>query len=178
MTDNMVVAVFPSRKKLLRALDHLMEQSVVDIQRASVVSRAENGETIVMGDDLSPDEGGIAGSVLGAAIGVLGMAQLGALTLPGIGPIIVLGTGILLGGVLGRMTGRFAADIFDFSLTDDLLDLFTQQLQSGHSALVLQLCEDHTKSLPTLQDVLKPFGVEFIETLKTATTKQPPAHLA
>ncbi len=114
MDNRIIVMVFPSRNILSRALDHLLELDKLNIERAAIVARARSGEIIILDDDVSPDEGGIAGGTLGAAMTALGLVQLGALALPGVGPIIALGAGALVGGLVGRITGRFAANLIDF----------------------------------------------------------------
>lgn len=178
MGDNTVVAIFPSRKKLLRALDHLMEQPIVPIERASVVSRAESGEAVIVGDDLGADEGGLFGGVVGVVLCVLGLIQIGVFAFPTLVALLVLGGGIVLGAWVGRVVGRFAANVFDFGMADDLLETFTQQLQTGRSALVLQLGDDYTSNLAALQEALTPFGVEFIDSLRTAISQPAPVQTA
>jgi len=79
MATELLVAVFPSRSVLTKALDHLMSVRDLTIKRAAIVAKATTGETIVIGDDISADEAGIAGGTLGAAMTALGLAQLGAL---------------------------------------------------------------------------------------------------
>mgnify|MGYP001271799945 CR=1 FL=1 len=108
MATEILVAVYPSRSVLTKALDHLMTVPELKIRRAAIVARATTGETIVIGDDISADEAGIAGGTLGAAMTALGFAQLGALALPGVGVIIALGAGVLVGGLVGGATGRRA----------------------------------------------------------------------
>ncbi|NOG52675.1 MAG: hypothetical protein HND48_26950 [Chloroflexi bacterium] len=101
--------------------------------------RATTGETIVIGDDISADEAGIAGGTLGAAMTALGFAQLGALALPGVGVIIALGAGVLVGGLVGGATGRFAANLVDSGFKSSQIDSLADRLRSGHPALVLEM---------------------------------------
>jgi hypothetical protein len=95
MPTEFIVAVFPSRGILTRALDHLTQMDALPIVHAAIVAKARDGEIVVLGDELTADEGGVAGGTLGAAVTAFGVAQLGALALPGIGAIIALGTGRL-----------------------------------------------------------------------------------
>jgi uncharacterized membrane protein len=139
MPGELVVAIFPSRKILTKALDHIMELKDISILHAAIVARAASGEAIILDDDISADEGGIAGGTLGAAMTALGLVQLGALLLPGVGPIIALGAGALVGGLVGRMTGRFAANLLDFGYKNSQIEELAEQLQAGHPALVLQI---------------------------------------
>lgn len=173
MAKGVVVAVFPTRRTLIRALDHLNETQVVDIKRAAVVAKASSGETVVVDDDLSPDEGGIAGGTLGAAMGALKLVSLGALALPGVGPIIAIGAGALVGGLLGRVTGRFAANLLDFGFKHEQIDTLADQLQEGHPALVLEFV-DAESALAILREELTPYRASVIEPLHKASMKPPP----
>ena len=174
MTKGMVVVVFPTRRALTRALDHLQETELVDIKRAAVVAKAGNGETVILDDDLSPDEGGIAGGTLGAAMAALGMVQLGALALPGVGTIIALGASAIVGGLLGNFTGRFAANLLDLGYKNEQIESLSEQLQEGHPALLLEI-DEPDEAIKKLEDALKPYRAELIEPLHTASMKRPPA---
>lgn len=160
-TDRVVVVIFPSRNVLVRALEHLHTLKEIEISRAAIVAKAADGETIVLDDDLSPDEGGVAGGTLGAAMAALGMVQLGALAIPGIGAIIAIGAGALVGGLLGRATGRFAANLLDFGFRNEQIENLSQELTAGHPALVLEITNLHD-----VQDILKrelqPYQAELI----------------
>lgn len=173
MARGVIVAIFPTRRALTRAVDYLKENSIVSIHRAAIVARAASGETLIIDDDLSPDEGGVAGGTLGAAMAALGIVQLGALTLPGVGPIIALGASALVGGLLGNVTGRFAANLLDFGYHNAQIEVLSQQLEEGHPALVLEI-SDPVEGLEILQTELKRFRAYLIEPLHKATGKLPP----
>lgn len=162
MADELIVAVFPSRKMLTRALDHLMEINDLGIHHAAIVAKARNGEVVVLNDELGPDEGGITGGTLGAAIAALGMVQFGALALPGIGAIIAVGAGALVGGLLGRMTGRFAVNLLESGYRKEEVETLAARLQTGHPALVLEV-GDSGKALPRIREELSAYRAELVE---------------
>lgn len=176
MVQSILVAVFPTRTALRSALDYLIEEQVLEIKRAAIVAKAQSGETLVLDDDLSPREGGVAGGTLGAAMTALGMVQLGALALPGVGMVLALGTGALVGALLGNVTGRFAANLLDFGFRNEQVEALSQQLQAGHPALVLEV-DDMDESLKVLRSHLGAFQAELIEPLHKASRKPPPAEL-
>lgn len=167
MTGELIVAVFPSRVILTKALDRIMEIDELDVQHAVIVAKAKDGEIIILDDDISPNEGAITGGTLGAAMTAFGLVQLGALALPGVGPIIALGTGLLAGGLVGGLTGRFAAQVMDFEYKDYPVKNLAGQLQAGHPALVLQV-EDADNVLPLLRKELLPYRAEVVERLHEA----------
>lgn len=168
MADELIVAVFPSRKMLTRALDHLMEIKDLGIQHAAIVAKARNGEVVVLNDELGPDEGGITGGTLGAAIAALGMVQFGALALPGIGAIIAVGAGALVGGLLGRFTGRFAANLLESGYRTEEVETLSSRLQTGHPALVLEVT-DSVYALPRIREELTSYRAELVEQMRASS---------
>ncbi len=170
MVNELIVAIFPSRKMLTRALDHLIEIEDLHIQHAAIVAKARNGEVVVLNDELGPDEGGITGGTLGAAIAVLGMVQFGALALPGIGPIIAVGAGALVGGLLGRFTGRFAANLLESGYRKEEVEQISAQLQTGHPALVLEV-EDALLALPRIRQELATYRAEVVEQMRAISAR-------
>lgn len=168
-TSDIIVAIFPSRTVLTKALDHLMSRKDFDIQRAAIVAKAANGEVTVLGDDISADEGAIAGGTLGAAMTALGLVQLGALALPGVGPVIAIGAGVLVGGLVGGATGRFAANLLESGYKSAQIDDLADLLDAGSTALVLEL-GDAVKALPRLRNELKAYRADLVERLRDART--------
>lgn len=162
MSGDIVLLVFPSRTVITKALDRMATLDYIDIRRGAIVAKAQSGETILLDDDVSPDQGGIAGGTLGAAMGALGVAQLGALALPGVGPIIALGTAALVGGLVGRVTGRFAANRVDFGFRIEQIEHLLAQLQADHPALVLDM-KNPELILEQLKEDLRPYKFEVIK---------------
>ena len=167
MSGDVIVAVFPSRVILTKALDHIMELDYLNVRHAAIIAKARDGEIIVLDDDISPNEGGIAGGTLGAAMTAFGLVQLGALTLPGIGPIIALGTGLVAGGFVGNFIGRIAAGLIDFDYKNFQVRTLAEELKSGHPALVLEL-DDSEGILSRLRAELEPYRAELVEPLHEA----------
>lgn len=172
MAAGLIVAVFPSRKQLIRALDHVQHDPALGFRRAAVVAKAGSGETVILDDDISPDEGGIAGGTLGAAMTMLGIVQMGALALPGVGPVIALGAAALVGGLVGGMTGRFAANLLDFGFKNEQIATLSNMLEEGHPALLLEV-DDAARMLDRLQEALKPYQAELIAPLHRAAYNPP-----
>ncbi|MBL8166464.1 MAG: DUF1269 domain-containing protein [Anaerolineae bacterium] len=171
MSGEMIVLVFPSRSALTRALDHLATLEYIDSKRLMVVAKAASGETVILNDGISPDQGSIAGGTLGATMALLGLAQLGALTLPGVGPIIALGTGALVGALVGRATGRFAAHLMEFGIHQEQIDALAARLQQGHPALVMQV-KHSAEVLQRLREDLRQHTFELLEAPQLATSGQ------
>ncbi len=156
-----LVAVFPSRKLLIRALDALRDADRLHIERAAVVARDRDGGVSVVGDSLGPDEAGITGGTFGAAIALFGLMQFGALALPGIGVVLALGTGALVGGLVGNATGRFAVNLLEATARPETIDGLRLDIDEEQPALVMVLRDPEV--IPQLCDVLTRFRGRLIE---------------
>ena len=154
-----IVAVFESRKSLIEAVDKLAENELLNIERTAVVAKAKDGETVVVDNHVSPDEAGIAGGTLGAAMAVLGMTQLGALVIPGVGPFVSIGAGVLLGGMIGRQTGRIAANMLNQSFDEEQLQMLSDTLHRGQAALIVEA--DTEQALAKVRQALSKLNTEI-----------------
>lgn len=166
-----VMLVFPSRGVMLDAVEKLNSLDYLNIKHSTIIVRAEDGETMILEDDISPHEGRVAGGTLGAMMGGLGIAGLGALLLPGVGPILAIGAGALLGGVVGGATGGITAKLVDLGINDEKLDELAEHLKVGHVALAVEL-EGRTPEgaaatddslIARVSEDLKPFQVEIVQ---------------
>ncbi len=171
-----IIAVFPSRSALTKALDFIMALDDLKVQRAAIVAQAESG-TLVVADDISADEGAIAGGTLGALLTALGLVQFGVLSLPAAQVLLVLGLGVLIGGLLGGLIGRFGAGLLDAGFRTQRIDAIGRRLQPGHPALLLELSDD-IENLPRLRHELKAYRAQIVTHLRDFladdTPSQPP----
>jgi uncharacterized membrane protein len=154
MQDQIIVAVFPSQSVLLKALDLLLEDAASDIRQAAVVAKSKTGDILFLDDTLSQEEGGVVGGLVGGAMGSLGLAALGALTLPMFNAVLVFGVASLLGGLLGWILGQLVARAYRSGFGSDVIEALSGKLQEGRPALVLH-AKDAARLLPRLRDQLK-----------------------
>ncbi len=162
-THQVAVLAFPSQTVLTKALDRMAGLDYVHIRRGAIVAKTEQGESIVLEENITPDEGGLAGGTVGAAVSALGIIPFGALALPALGSLIALGTAAVVGGFIGRLAGRFAAQRVKFGFKNEQLHQLIDQLQAGTLALVLDLRHGDT-ILSRLHDDLRPYHFEVIQT--------------
>lgn len=154
-----IVAVFESRKALIEVVDKLAEAELLNIERTAVVAKAKDGETVVVDNHLSPNEAGIAGGTLGAATAVLGMTQFGALVIPGVGPIVSIGAGVLLASMIGRQTGRFAANMLNHGFDEEQIERLAHSLHIGQAALIVEA--DTEQALAKIRHALDKLDMEI-----------------
>jgi uncharacterized membrane protein len=156
-----IVLIFPSRGLLADAVDHIQTLNYLQVKNTAIIAKADDGEAIVFEDDISPVEGTITGGTLGSLMAALGVAQLGAFLLPGVGPIIAIGAGALLGALVGATAGGVLAGLIDFGFNNRQLESLAERLQAGSTALVVEF-EGDSASLPRLQEDLKDYRVEMM----------------
>ena len=156
-----LVAIFENRQTLLEALDHLVDIDLIKIGRTAVIAKAKDGETVVVDNQMTTNEAGLAGGTFGAALGALGITQFGALVLSGVGPIFALGAGALLGGLIGRQTGRLAAHFLNLGFTEEQVDGLAQSLELGQAALVVEV--DTEQAFSKLKQELFQLNAQTIE---------------
>ncbi|CAG1770710.1 hypothetical protein BAC2_01229 [uncultured bacterium] len=162
---DIIMFVFPTRGRLVDASEIIRDTPHVKVIHSAIVAKAESGEALIMEDDINLDEGAVAGGTLGSLMGAMGIANLGAFLLPGIGPIIAIGAGALVGGLVGNVTGRFAANLLDLGYKHEQIDVLAERLKAGHPALVLSVKDVH-HAMPLLQRELTPYKAELIERLR------------
>lgn len=163
--DDLVLIVFPSRSALTKALEHLSEIGGIEYERAAIVAKAQTGEVTVLDDKIGADEGGIAGGTLGAAMAAFGIAQLGALALPGIGALIAIGSAALAGAFVGGLTGRVAGNMIESTGHASLTHILSDRLEAGHPALVLAM-KNAREMMPVLRAEMEPYKAEVIERIR------------
>jgi uncharacterized membrane protein len=160
--SEVVMFIFPSRSAMADAIEQLDNVTYAKIKHSAVIAKAEDGETVIFEDDISPNEGGIVGGTLGALMGSLGIAGLGAFLLPGVGPIIAIGAGALVGGLVGGATGNVSARLIDMGINDAQLKMLAQHLGADKIALVAELDDSDSAVLTQLETDLKPFQAEIV----------------
>ena len=167
MTEEMIVAVFPSRVILGKALDHIGELNDLALRHAVIIARARDGEIVVLDDDISSKEVVLAGGGLGAVMMAVGVAQQGALALPGGWSLAALAAALLAGGLVGAGVSRAAATLIDSDYRNMQVKTLAAELKAGHPALVLEF-EEGVDALERLRTELAPYRVELVEYLHEA----------
>jgi uncharacterized membrane protein len=160
MKRQTIIAVFPSRGSLIDAVDRVKTLTYLKIKHSAVIVKADDGETVLLEDDISVSEGSIAGGTLGSLMGALGIAGLGAFLLPGVGPIIAIGAGALLGGLIGGATGGITASLIDLGIKDEQLEDLAAHLSAGRVAMVLD-ADAEEDALSRLRTDLQPYDAEI-----------------
>ncbi|MDZ4765974.1 MAG: hypothetical protein SGI73_15620 [Chloroflexota bacterium] len=155
-----LMLVFPARGGLTEAAEQLFKLDYIKVKHAALIARAEGDEVTILDNDINPNEGAIAGGTLGSLMGMMGIAQLGALLIPGVGAIIALGAGALVGALVGGGVGGVAADAIDMGIKDRVLKQMASHLEKDRAALVIEATGDANLA-ERLQADLNPLAIEF-----------------
>lgn len=153
MSSKVIVAVFPSRDLLTNALDHITNVRDVVVRRAAIVAKATSGETIILDDNMSANDGGFVGGALGGVLGALFMTQQGALDLPDLSSAVLLAMGFVLGMFIGALLGWFIFNQLDLGNKARRFASLISQLQSERPTLILEIRRDDAMHARLLQEL-------------------------
>lgn len=151
-----VLGVFDSEDQAKRAVDEL-EKKGFSRDEISIVAK----EGSVRGDSQQGDDGlseGITtGGVVGGAAGLL--ASMGALAIPGIGPVLAVGP---IAAVLGgAVTGGLAGGLIDWGIPEESGRRFQDRVREGK---IVTLVRTHDDRVDQAADILRRHGAKDVET--------------
>ena len=114
-----------------KELDHIGELNDLALRHAVIIARARDGEIVVLDDDISSKEVVLAGGGLGAVMMAVGVAQQGALALPGGWSLAALAAALLAGGLVGAGVSRAAATLIDSDYRNMQVKTLAAELKAG-----------------------------------------------
>lgn len=168
-----VVGLFDNVEQANEAVRALMDQGFAP-EHISLLARDAQGEIVsdAAGPDVTADAamagtatGATAGTVLGGALGLL--VGLGALAIPGIGPVIAAGTlatalgTTALGAGLGAAAGGLAGGLTSLGVHESDLAYYTEGIRQG-GVLVAATVENEDQA-GVAQHVLHGHGGEHVD---------------
>lgn len=139
-----VVGTFSSRSDVEMALRELKNANY-PMDKVSVIARDADREADIAGVDVKKsadnkaDEGAVAGAVTGGTLGGLTglLVGLGALAIPGIGPIVLAGAEAtalattLAGGAIGAAAGSLVGALIGLGIPEDRARVYDQRVAQG-----------------------------------------------
>ncbi|MBD1808695.1 hypothetical protein H6F98_25045 [Microcoleus sp. FACHB-SPT15] len=141
-TRHRAIGVFPHRRDAEAALGELRDAGF-DMNQVSVVGKDAKGTGAVGGGNITDrtktDEGAKAGAATGGALGGLGglLVGLGALAIPGIGPVLAggaLATALATtaaGGAIGAAAGGLTGALVGLGIPDEKAHLYNDRVNRG-----------------------------------------------
>lgn len=166
------IGVFPHRRDAEAALTELREAGFPLNQVSIIAKNADgiNGDRVAgvdrnLGAGNKADEGAKAGAATGGAIGGLGglLVGLGALAIPGVGPIIAGGAvatalaTTLAGGAIGAAAGGIGGGLVGLGIPEDRARVYSDRFQRGDYLVIVDGTEAEIQHAET---ILKRRGIQ------------------
>lgn len=160
-----VVGVFDSHDRARAAIEALHDEgfsedevSVVAKDRQGSGEEDQDGAMDMIGGDNITD-----GAAWGSGIGALGgfLAGLGALAIPGLGPIVAAGP--LAAALSGAVAGGIAGGLIDLGIPDQESRRFEQDVKEGR---IVAVVETERENVDRAKAVLERHGADEVKTYK------------
>ncbi|PSL40167.1 heat induced stress protein YflT [Planomicrobium soli] len=153
MSQKRVVGSFNTENEAINAIEDLKRQGY-DSENISVLSKDKQETENVAGEtNTNFVEGAATGATAGGALGGLGgvLAGMGALAIPGIGPIVAAGpiAAGLMGAAAGAGAGGLAGALIGMGVPDDEAEEYGRHFDEGR---ILVMVEEHRSSIPDRND--------------------------
>lgn len=139
------VGVFLNQKEVEDALKEL-QASGFGMENVSVVAKnSPNAEkNISTSNELTTGAktGALAGGALGTATGLF--IGIGALTIPGLGPLLVAGaaatalTATVSGGVIGAAAGSLIGSLTGLGIPEERAQIYNERISHGHYLIMVE----------------------------------------
>lgn len=170
-----VTGLFAAKNDALRAREALNASGIAQ-ERINVLmpnGKQASVRRVPVTDSEQPGIGKIMGGVVGGTVGAAAGAELGALgaalLVPGVGPIIAIGSAAAaILGLGGAITGAALGEALDESLTEGLpvdeLFLYEDALRKGRSVVIVFAASQ--KQAIVIRQLLSAHGAETIDSAR------------
>ncbi len=158
--SKVVLGIFHDRNQAEEALEELKNRGFDrDISLVAREDEQEGGGGIMGGQDLS--EGAFTGGALGGIAGLL--TGVGALLIPGIGPIIAAGP--IAATLTGVVTGGIAGGLVDFGIPEERGEFFEEQVRQGGILVSMKAADEKVEEAAS---ILREHGASDVEVHRVA----------
>lgn len=175
------IGAFPHRRDAEVALADLRD-SGFSMNRVSVI--AKDADRPIAGVDTNPrtgnkvDEGAKAGAATGGALGGLGglLVGLGALAIPGIGPVMLGGAAAtaiataISGGAIGAAAGGLVGALAGLGIPEDRARVYNDRLARGDYLVIVDGTEDEVRRA---EAILKRHGIQEFDSYDASDIDSP-----
>ncbi len=171
------IGVFSHRRDAEAALTELRDAGF-PMSYVSVIAKDTNGSNIAgadknVGVGNKADEGAKAGAATGGALGGLGglLVGLGALAIPGVGPVIAGGAAAtaiattVAGGAIGAAAGGIVGGLVGLGIPEDRARVYSDRFQRGDYLIIVDGTETEIRQA---EAILKRRGIEEFATYNVA----------
>jgi hypothetical protein len=169
VTQRRAIGVFHRRLDAEAAITDLRDAGF-SMSDVSLIGKNADGNSNVTGVDNrfggnKADEGAAAGAATGGVLGGLGglLVGLGALAIPGVGPVIVGGAAAtalataLTGGAIGAAAGGIAGGLAGLGIPENRAKVYNDRFQRGDYLVIVDGTEDEIRRA---EAILKRRGIQ------------------
>ncbi|MUG97416.1 hypothetical protein F7734_35870 [Scytonema sp. UIC 10036] len=172
------IGVFPNRRDAEVALTELRD-SGFPLSQVSLIAKDGNHNANLSGTNVGKgnkaDEGAKAGAVTGGALGGLGglLLGLGALAIPGIGPVIAGGAAATAlataaaGAGIGAAAGGVTGGLVGLGIPENRAKVYNDRLNRGDYLIIVDGTDDEVRRA---EAILKRHGIQEFDTFDAADT--------
>ncbi|MBW4559343.1 MAG: general stress protein [Trichormus sp. ATA11-4-KO1] len=163
------IGVFSRYRDAEAALTELRDAGF-SMNQVSFIAKDTNGQRVAgadrnLGTGNKADEGAKAGAATGGALGGLGglLVGLGALAIPGVGPVIAGGAvatalaSTITGGVVGAAAGGLVGALVGLGIPEDRARVYSDRFQRGDHLVIVDGTPDEIRRA---EAILKRRGIE------------------
>lgn len=147
--NHAVVGYYGNEREAIRTIEDLKERGYRADQISVISKSQEETEHITEETDTAAGEGAAAGALTGGAIGGIGgvLAGIGALAVPGIGPVLAAGpiAAGLAGAAAGAGVGGLAGALIGMGVPEDEAREYEEHVNQGK---ILVLVEENPGGTP------------------------------
>ncbi|OKH60070.1 hypothetical protein NIES2130_06170 [Scytonema sp. HK-05] len=178
------IGVFPHRRDAEAALTDLRDAGF-PLSQVSLIAKDADGTHNIAGSGVNvnpaaakgnkADEGAKAGAATGGALGGLGglLVGLGALAIPGVGPILAGGAvatalaTTLAGGAIGAAAGGLAGGLVGLGIPENRAKVYSDRINRGDYLVIVDGTEDEVRRA---EPILKRHGIQEFDIFDAADT--------
>src|SRR5688572_23776261 len=164
---NTIVALYDSMDTAHKVVRDLRDAGIADSNISLVAQNAsgEYRESTTQGES-GAGEGAATGAGVGAVVGGIGglLVGLGALTIPGIGPVLAAGplaaavsaiVGAGVGAVAGAATGGLLGALVDMGIPEEQAGYYSEGVRRGG---ILVVAETEDQDVDRVRDVMNRYN--------------------
>lgn len=153
-----IVGVFESRDRAREAIEALQDEGFSE-EDLSIVARQEEGQ-----DSSDMTEDITQGAAWGGGLGALGglLAGVGAIAIPGIGPILAAGP--LAAGLSGAVAGGIAGGLIDLGIPEEAGQQFEEDVKQGRLLAIVETDDDD--QVGRVQRLLEEYGADEVQSFR------------
>lgn len=164
------IGTFPNRVATEQAL-HELRASGFPMERVSVVAQDSRQNDTIAGAEMSDradnkaDDGAKVGALSGGALGGLTglLVGIGALAIPGIGPIMLAGAAAtalastIAGGAIGAVAGSLLGGLIGMGIPEDRARVYNDRVSAGEYLVIV---DGTDAEISRAEDILNHRGIE------------------